>query len=147
MNTKLWSIVAGAVVVVLLGASAAVGGRTMTPMKFSASLNIKQEVPKETGAPATAAGKFTGIVVGGKTLKWTLTFSHLTGKALAAHIHAGAPGKSGPVIIPLCSPCKSPMSGSVKITDAQMTTLSKGKTYVNVHTAKNPNGEIRGTIM
>lgn len=127
-------------------ASAALASGTMAPMMFSASLNIKQEVPKETGAPAMAAGKFTATVNGTK-LKWTLKFSHLTGPATAAHIHLGAKGKSGPVLIPLCGPCKPSSSGTVTVTGAEMKDMSSAKTYVNVHTAKNPNGEIRGQVM
>lgn len=149
MIQKLWVPAAVALAVISLSTSGAFAGRTMTPMKmkWSVSLNTAQEFPKETGAPAKAAGKFTGMVTGGKTLKWTLTFSHLTGPATAAHIHLGAKGKAGPVLIPLCGPCKSPASGSIKVTDAEMTDLINGKTYVNVHTAKNPNGEIRGQVM
>ncbi len=146
---KKWClIVAGGLAMVSLSASGAVAGRAMTPMKmkWTVTLNTAQEIPKETGAPAMASGKFTAEVVAGKTLKWTLTFSHLSGPATAAHIHLGTKGKSGPVLIPLCGPCKSPVSGSVKVTDAQMTDLINGKTYVNVHTAKNPNGEIRGQV-
>lgn len=149
MKTKLWIAAAGGLAIVSLFASGAFASRTMTPMKmkWSVNLNIAQEVPKEIGAPSTAAGTFTAQVVGGKTLKWTLTFSHLTGPAAAAHIHLGAKGKAGPVLIALCGPCKSPVSGSVKVTNAQLTDLTKGKTYVNVHTAKNPNGEIRGQVV
>lgn len=135
---------------VLLGLSGivavvAVARTSAAPMGFTATLNIAQEVPKETGAPAAAGGTFTATLTG-KTLKWKLTFSHLTGAASAAHIHLGAKGVSGAVIVPLCGPCKSPASGSAKITSALAKDIEAGKTYVNVHTTKNPNGEIRGQI-
>jgi hypothetical protein len=146
MRRSIWIAVLGGLAVGALTASGAFASRTMAPMKFSASLNIKQEVPKEVGAPAMAAGKFTGVVTG-TTLKWTLTFSHLTGPATAAHIHLGAKGKAGAVIIPLCTPCKVMESGSAKVTTAEINDMTNGKTYVNVHTAKNPGGEIRGQVM
>jgi CHRD domain len=128
----------------LVTAIAMAHGSTKTT-KFSATLNIAQEVPKETGAPASAGGTFSATL-SGTTLKWSLSFTHLTGPASAAHIHLGAKGKSGPVIIPLCGPCKSPLSGTAKVTAAEIKDLTGGKTYANVHTAKNPNGEIRGQV-
>jgi hypothetical protein len=53
---------------------------------------------------------------------------------------------SGPIIVPLCGPCHSPVSGMATLTAAQIAALKAGKTYANVHTAKNPGGEIRGQI-
>jgi hypothetical protein len=146
VRKSIWIGLAGALLVMSITVSGASAGRATAPMMFSASLNVKQEIPKETGAPAMAAGKFTGTV-NGSSLHWTLKFSHLTGPASAAHIHLGAKGVSGPVIIPLCAPCKTSESGTVKVTAAQIKDMSASKTYVNVHTAKNPNGEIRGQVM
>ena len=83
----------------------------------------------------------------------------------AAHIHLGASGTNGPVIVPLFTgPQKSgSFTGTLAkaaITEADLTGPMKGKTfadlaaavlsgqtYVNVHTAANPNGEIRGQII
>jgi len=79
-------------------------------------------------------------------LVWRLTFSRLTGKAFAAHIHSGARGKAGPVIVPLCTPCKSGARGSVTVDASVLTALQSGRTYVNVHTTKNPAVEIRGQL-
>jgi hypothetical protein len=81
------------------------------------------------------------------TLVWRLSFSGLTGPATAAHIQLGARGQSGPVTITLCGPCDSPSKGVVTVTGAQALALLRGSTYVNVHTAKNPDGEIRGQIV
>jgi CHRD domain len=110
---------------------------------WKATLNAKQEVPAPTGA--SGKGTFKGTV-SGKTLKWKLTFSGLTGPATAAHIHMGAKGVAGAVVVPLCAPCKSPVSGSAKLTPALLTAFKAHKLYVNVHTAKNANGEIRGQL-
>ena len=49
-------------------------------------------------------------------------------------------------MVPLCGPCKSPKSGTAKLTQKQVTASKNGLTYVNVHTKKNPSGEIRGQI-
>jgi hypothetical protein len=50
------------------------------------------------------------------------------------------------VLVPLCGPCTSPVSGTATLTQDEINDLEAGQTYVNVHTAKNPNGEIRGQI-
>jgi hypothetical protein len=115
---------------------------------FKATMNSGQEVPHPK-APAGAAGVFTakstesGSTV---TFHWKLTFHGLSGKAMAAHVHLGKKGKAGAVIVPLCGPCRSGQTGTVKITSSIEDGLEKGATYVNVHTAKNAAGEIRGQI-
>lgn len=97
------------------------------------------------GAPH-ASGSFTATLKG-NDLTWKLTFSKLSGAAVAAHIHVGKAGVSGPVLIPLCGPCKSGAHGTKMLNEMDIRDLAKsGATYVNVHTAKNPNGEIRGQI-
>jgi hypothetical protein len=126
----------------LVGFAGASGKATL---KFKAALNSGQEVPHPKGTKAGASGRFTATLTG-KTLKWQLTFAHLSGPATQAHIHQGVKGKSGPVIVPLCAPCKSPVSGTAAVTAAQIAAMKTHKTYVNVHTAKNPAGEIRGQI-
>ena len=135
---------------VLLGlaavvAAVAMAGHSASPMQLSAKLNSRQEVPNPHGEPVRAGGSFTAKLTG-KTLTWKLTFSHLSGAATAAHIHSGAKRKSGPVILPLCGPCTATTAGTVKVSAAVATALQGKDTYVNVHTAKNPGGEIRGQI-
>ena len=128
-----------------LVATVALAGHLVSPTKFSARLDSRQETPKPRGEPVRAGGSFTATLTGTK-LTWKLTFSHLSGPAVAAHIHSGAKRKPGPVIVPLCGPCKTTSVGSAKVSAAVAKALQSGNTYVNVHTAKNPNGEIRGQI-
>jgi hypothetical protein len=100
--------------------------------------------------PKGASGRFTatGVEKNGKeTFTWRLTFSGLSGKAIAAHIHLAPVGKPGPIRIPLCGPCTSGAHGTAVIGLALEKALEAGKTYVNVHTVKNPAGEIRGQVM
>jgi len=94
-----------------------------------------------------AHGLFKGTLSGSK-LSWKLTFAKLTGPAIAAHIHMAAKGASGNVVVPLCagSSCKSGMTGTATITPALMAAFKKQHLYVNVHTMKNQNGEIRGQL-
>ena len=114
-------------------------------MGWSAKLTAAQEIPKQAVKAPNAKGAFNATLTG-TTLKWKLTFSGLSGPASAAHIHLGAMGKAGGVVVALCGPCKTGVSGSAKLTKALIAAAGKHKLYVNVHTAKNPNGEIRGQI-
>ena len=58
----------------------------------------------------------------------------------------GAKRKAGPVIVPLCGPCTASSAGTVMVSAAVVKALPGKNTYVNVHTAKNPGGEVRGQI-
>ena len=144
MKKKLLIVLLSGVVGALGFAALAVGSPSKSTT-FSAALNIGQEKPVPKGTKSGASGHFTATLAG-TTLTWKLTFTHLSGPATAAHIHAGARGKPGAVIVPLCGPCTSPASGTATLTQAQIDSMKAGLTYANVHTAKNPNGEIRGQI-
>ena len=115
---------------------------------FAASpvmVGTKLDAMQDHATASHGKGTFTGDISGHK-LTFTLKFSGLTGPAAAAHIHLGAKGKAGPVIVPLCGPCKSPVRGTVTVSASVVREIERGKTYVNVHTAKYPNGEIRGQV-
>jgi hypothetical protein len=113
------------------------------------SLRAAQERPKPRGNVRRARGTFTATITRSGTsgvVAWRLTFSKLTGRAIAAHIHSGVRGKAGPVIVPLCAPCRSGASGRATVDASVLGALEAGRAYVNVHTRKNPAGEIRGQI-
>jgi CHRD domain-containing protein len=83
-----------------------------------------------------------------KTLTWTVTYSGLGGPATAAHIHGpAAPGANAGVLVPFNGDLASPIKGSATLTDAQISDLEAGKWYVNIHTAANKSGEIRGQLV
>ena len=108
-------------------------------------VGTKLDAMQDHATKSHGTGALTGDIVGNK-LKWKLTFKGLTGPAAAAHIHVGAKGKSGNVLIALCGPCKSGISGTATVSAMALRDIKKGLTYVNVHTAKYPNGEIRGQL-
>ena len=120
------------------------------PIALKAALSAAKEVPRPTGVSASARGKFTAGLTrtstGGR-LSWRLTFSGLTGRAIAAHVHRGRPGKSGPVAVALCGPCRSGARGTARVNIRTRAALLGGGAYVNVHTMKNPAGEIRGQVL
>lgn len=141
--------------VLLAGAALAVAGLALAaPQRdtyaLSANLRARSEVPKPSRVPAGAVGLFTGKAVELQSdrarLTWRLTFRKLSGRAIAAHIHAGRPGKAGNVIVPLCGPCRSGQRGAATITHAQLRAIRRGATYVNVHTVRNAAGEVRGQL-
>ncbi len=116
---------------------------------LQASLGAGAEVPKPSGVRAGAGGSFTAGLTrkaARGTLAWRLTFHGLTGKAIAAHVHTGRTGKAGPVAVALCGPCRSGQRGSAKLNARTVSALLGGRAYVNVHTTKNPAGEIRGQV-
>lgn len=129
------------------------GGSLAATSKRSVSYRVtmtpRQEVPAPT-APSRAVGVFTATVADAgalRSIRWTLTFRNLSGKAVAAHIHAGKRGAAGGVLLALCAPCKTGATGRATIARDTADALEHGTAYVNVHTAKNAAGEIRGQIV
>jgi hypothetical protein len=127
-----------------LGAAVAFTGPAFAE-KMKATLDGKSEVP-----PNASAGTGTADIdydAATKKLSWKLTYSGLSGPATAAHFHGPAePGKNSSVAVAIPGATKSPAEGSATLTDAQAADLMAGKYYVNVHTAANPGGEIRGQV-
>ena len=120
------------------------GGAPAATEKFTASLSGGQEVPSNdtTGKGSVEATLDTAT----KTFSYEITFSGLTGPAMAAHFHGpAAPGANAPPVVPITGPV-SPTSGKATLTDAQVADLEAGKWYFNLHTAAHPGGEIRGQL-
>lgn len=127
-----------------LGAALVAAGPAFAE-KMKATLDGASEVPANT-----TAGKGTADIdydPASKKLTWKVTYSGLTGPATAGHFHGPAePGKNAGVAVPLANVATSPVEGSATLTDAQAADLEAGKYYVNIHTAANPGGEIRGQV-
>ncbi len=113
-------------------------------VKFAATLEGAQQNP-----PVTTDGKGTADITydtDTKTLSWTVEYSGLSGDAAAGHFHGpAAKGENAGVAIPFEN-AASPIKGSAVLTDAQAADLLSGKYYVNIHTAANKGGEIRGQV-
>ncbi|MBB6357165.1 CHRD domain-containing protein [Aminobacter aganoensis] len=111
-------------------------------MKFKADLKAASEVP-----PTDSTGTGTADVSldsATKKLTWTVTSTGLTGDATAAHFHG--PAAVGENADPVVDISLSVASGSADLTDQQMADLQAGKWYLNIHTQKFPDGEIRGQV-
>ena len=127
-----------------LGAAIAFAGPAFAD-KMKATLDGKSEVP-----PNTSAGTGTADIdydATSRKLSWKLTYTGLSGPATAAHFHGPAEaGKNAGVAVAIPNATSSPAEGSATLTDAQAADLMAGKYYMNVHTAANPGGEIRGQV-
>ena len=133
----------------LIAATLAFSGCKMMPMMraFTATntLAASQEVPA-----VSSSGSGTIVTKLDKTtrmLSWTVTYSGLSGPVTAGHFHGpAAAGANAGVVVPFTGSLASPITGSKELTEAQIADLVTGKWYVNLHTAANPGGEIRGQI-
>ena len=112
---------------------------------FSAALEGAQEVP-----PVLTSGRGWGIVSldpGTGTVSVFLFHEGLSGPPTAAHLHLGAVGVSGGVILGLTAAGPNEFTGIGVLAAPEAAALTSGGTYLNVHTAANPNGEIRGQVV
>ena len=122
-----------------------------TPTNFTANLNGSQEVPPPTSLTGTGTGTLVLDASNNTITSCSMTFSNLTGPAVAAHIHLAPPGEAGPIIVPLTlgagGTSPATCTAGTALTADQVTALLQGNLYFNVHTSANPTGEARGQIV
>jgi hypothetical protein len=112
---------------------------------FEATLSGSQEVPP-TGSPGTGQAEVR-LDKATNMLSWKVSYSGLTGPAVAAHIHGpAAAGVNANVSVPFSNVGTSPITGQATLNAAQVAQLEAGQMYVNVHTAAHKGGEIRGQL-
>jgi len=126
---------------------------------FTIPLTTTEEVPTPRPSPATGSAE---IVIYPQSIDYRLTATSIV-NVTAAHIHAGAPGVAGPIVVFLFATNTATVTGPVSgqfargtITanslsptvslDSLKNLLKNGNGYVNVHTVVNPAGEIRGQV-
>jgi hypothetical protein len=142
LKTLRLSLFASITLALLLGACSSM------PMDQShiseVTLDGGHEVPPTNSA---ASGSATIKVAADKSVSGTVNTRGIQGKM--AHIHEGALGKNGPVLVPLTKVGDDTweVPAGAKFTDAQYASYLAGNLYINVHSATNPGGEIRGQLL
>lgn len=137
---KLITYISTLTAVLLFTGCAGMGGGPV-----SVSLSGSQEVPPVN---TSASGTGTISVAEDKTMTAKITTQGLN-DAFAAHIHEGAAGANGPVVVPMMEKTGNnewSAKPGTKLTDAQYEAYKAGRLYFNVHTKQNKGGEIRGQI-
>jgi hypothetical protein len=107
------------------------------------SLSGAQEVP-----PVASAGSGNGSITVSADQSVSGSVTTMGVEGTMAHIHLAAPGANGPVIVPMAKTADGVWSvpAGAKLTDAQYQSFKDGNLYVNVHSATNRGGEIRGQL-
>jgi len=144
MTTRIFlsrSLIATLLSLSALGAMAA-----SNTVVLGAKLSGANEVPANT---STGSGTLEATLdTQSNLLSWTVTYTGLTGAAKAGHFHGpAAAGANAGVALGFTGSVESPIKGSATLTAAQVADVLAGKWYVNLHTAANPGGEVRGQLM
>jgi hypothetical protein len=147
-------LVLSAVAPLAMGADclSAIYGINPTSSQFTASFSGDQEVP-----PIASSGTGTGAfsLNGDESqLTYNVTASGLSGPVTAAHFHFSVSGAaaSGPVAFGISDDVSETdgqvlIEGVWNLTAEDVINLRLNYLYVNLHTAQNPSGEIRGNIV
>ena len=122
---------------------------------YTATLNGANEAP--TPVTTTATGHATVTVLGDSLVSWEVVIDSPIDSIIAGHIHRHAPDSvAGGVAIPFNPPATGAgFTGTATVgsnapagaADSIFAIMRAGRAYVNIHTKKNPGGEIRGTLV
>ena len=110
--------------------------------QFRATLDGSQETPPVT---TDAGGWGTAFLNPDGSVTYEVRTWGLT--ATDAHIHLGAPGVPGGIIVPLSGGPTAWSGTSAPLSASDEAAFRAGNTYFNVHTTANPGGEVRGQIL
>ncbi|MEX2373057.1 MAG: CHRD domain-containing protein [Dehalococcoidia bacterium] len=153
----MWWIVGIVAAALIALAPSAISAQTAA-LEFDVSLSGDEEVPANDSA---ATGTFTATLNDADELEWTLSVPEIDA-ATAAHLHVGAAGVNGPIVVTLFMAEGDPV-GSIDVSgtatvaelegpvegdfEAFRTALESDEIYVNVHTTALPPGEIRAQLL
>ena len=130
-----------------IGQSGAVNVTVRNMLQFAVAPNGEEQVPASDTQATAQATLMINLASG--TVQGDMTITGLT--ATAAHIHDNFAGANGPVLIPLDQDAGDPalftVPAGAMLDAAGIDRLLAGALYINIHTAANPGGEIRGQIL
>jgi len=141
--SRLFGLLGSLVLVAAVGVLASCKSLPPGAVSYEVNLSGANEVP-----PATTQASGNGEVIIALDHSVTATIKVTGMKATAAHIHEGAVGTNGPVIIPFTKTGDDEFAApaGAKLTDAQWASYQAGNLYVNVHSARYPGGEVRAQL-
>lgn len=137
------ALAAGALLLALAGCAGTQQSQVL-PELYEARMDGAQEVP----AVATPGRGQARVEVDARgMLRWTVDYQGLSSPVTGAHVHGPAgPGQNAPALIPLQPMGADSFSGESRITPEQQNQLASGHWYLNLHTERHPQGEIRGQL-
>ena len=141
--SPLRTVLGASLLLALLSGCAQMGSMSGSDMADKLSLSGDQEVPPVS---TVAAGTGQVRVNSDGAVSGSVTTTGVAGTM--AHIHMGAMGVNGPVIITLAgtSPGVWSVPAGAQLSAEQLSAYQAGKLYVNVHSALNKGGEIRAQL-
>ncbi len=137
------AILSLALAVVVLPAAALAGVGSMSP-ELGAKLAGRYEVPK--GSPTGHGIVNLTMNVAKKRVCWTFELTGV-GKPVVAHIYKAPPGKAGPIVVGLGTAYKAKGCTTAPAKTVEAIESNPNRYYVNVHTAKYPQGAVRGQLV
>ena len=152
-----WKVFVPSVAVLMLGVAACGSSSTSSGSSKSSSqrgrptriyrvaLTGTAETPR--GAPG-GAGAAVISFHGSSVLCWRFAHLHGFAHATVAHIHSGAPGTSGNVVVPLSTGSRLHHKGCVHVKTALAKAIETNPRgyYVNIHSKQYPGGAVRGQL-
>ena len=140
-----------------LALACAADSTSAPPGAYTAALTGAREVP----AVVTSASGTASFVLTGTTVTYTIAATGFSSPLTVGHVHLGAAGETGPVIVPFNISAQSgtvatgaidvgaPITfGNITISgDSLRRLFENGRAYVNLHTAAFPGGELRGQVV
>jgi len=136
-------------------------GKAHVARTFEATLSGSDTATPPSDPDGGGTAKFTfeittpgGTNVGSANVCWDLTYFNIDGTPVAAHIHAGAVGVNGPIVVPAppavsftnLDPNTSSGCTDTIAANVEKIMAAPSQFYINVHTALFPLGAIRGQL-
>jgi hypothetical protein len=149
-----------AVAAVFVGSVGTAGAQTV---RLTASLSGNQETPTPLVSGAFGTANVT-VDLAAQTVSWSIDVFNMPSGTNNAHFHVGGPGVGGPTVVNIAFPAGISndynLSGSataanllvrgdqgIRSWEDFLQALLGGQTYINIHSAVNPGGEIRGQVL
>ena len=142
-------ILSPGVVLACVLAGAAGGGPLVAQSAEEFAGRLSRMPVDRATSPSISGGGEVRATLAGSELTVSATFAGMSSVATAAHVHRAPIARPGPVAFTLDVPetAAGRIEETLTLTDAQLETLRDGMYYLQIHTADNPRGELRGWLL